>query len=122
MDYVGVDLAAQEDCTVVAVATITPEQICCSLGVPLEALPDGENELTRFKRAMWPLFSEGRLSRKRFKKLLMAHGVERNLAEKAAVHYNKRRVPYFAAYKEAVALSMIKELAERIEGEEMDGE
>lgn len=49
-----------------------------------------------------------KLSRKRFKKLLMSHGSSRNLAEEVALTYNRCRVPYSAAYKEIAAYTILK--------------
>lgn len=39
------------------------------------------------------------MSRKRFIKLLMSHGISRNKAVELANYYNRRNIPYERAYK-----------------------
>lgn len=109
--YHKVDLSASEDLVFTVESILTPEFVSLAFGTPYPNT-DSEDDLARFKEDMWPLFSEGKLSRKRFKKLLMSHNVGRNLAEKTAMHYNRLRIPYFSAYKEAVAFCWIKGLTE----------
>lgn len=43
------------------------------------------------------------MTRKRFIKLLMSHGISRNEAVKIAADYNSRNIPYKTAYVKEVA-------------------
>lgn len=110
----GIDLSASQDYTVINEVPITPNLITAILGLPESVLTDNDENLDAYKAAMWPLFEpHGRLSRKRFKKLLMSHHVERNLAEKAILFYNEYRIPYFLTYKETVAYCWLKGMMDR---------
>ena len=42
------------------------------------------------------------MTRKRFIKLLMSHGISRNKAVEIAADYNSRNVPYEIAYKKLI--------------------
>lgn len=113
LSYKGIDFAQGNDvCSFSVTMKLTDEAVYRIFGLPsdLPALRSGKDAFERFKQAFWPLLSEGKLSRKRFKKLLMSHGVQRNLAEKAALTYNMSKIPYFAAYKEVVTLSILRAL------------
>jgi len=65
-------------------------------------------QFEEYIRSNCPWLFYTKLSRKRFKKLLMSHGLSRNLAEEIALTYNRCRVPYSAAYKEIAAYTILK--------------
>lgn len=102
-----IDLADRGGIALSGSVEITPKGMYALLGPP-PALRGRKGEWEAFKREMWPLLSDERLSRKRFKKLLMSHGVSRNVAEIAILTYNKCKVPYIAAYKEIVTLALLE--------------
>lgn len=114
--YSGFDLGSGKDeCSISMAAQLSEEAVCLITGLLRSVLhlfsgrSNGKQAFQSFLKAWWPLCAaDGKLSRKRFKKLLMAHGVSRNLAETAALTYNRCRVPYFVAYKEIVACTILR--------------
>lgn len=114
--YCGIDLGGGKDeCSIDMVAQLSEEVVCLITGLPRSVLhmfsgrSNGKQAFQSYLKAWWPLCAaDGKLSRIRFKKLLMAHGVSRNLAEQAALAYNGCRVPYFLAYKEIVACTILR--------------
>ena len=116
--YCGIDLGnGKDECSISVAAQLSEEAVSIITGLPRSVLhlfsgrSNGKQAFQSFLKAWWPLCAaEGKLSRKRFKKLLMSHGVQRNLAEKAALTYNMCKIPYFAAYKEVVTLSILRAL------------
>ena len=50
------------------------------------------------------------MSRKRFIKLLMSHGISRNKAVELANYYNRRNIPYERAYKRLIFVRLASKL------------